>query len=298
VGDLSRILALLQSSLGPAGGEPVPLAGGITNRNFRVVLGGVDYVVRLPGKDTELLGIDRDTERVATEVAARLGIAPRVAAALDDCLVTHFVACRPIGKRELAERVGEIALSLRSFHDSGARLPASFRVSRLLDDYAAIVRERGGTVPGAYGSAVAVAARIESALPTAPASPCHDDLLGGNIIGAQDDGRLMIVDWEYAGMGDPHFDLGNLSINNDFDEDTDERLLRAYYQQAPSDARRAALKLARVLSDAREAAWGVVQSTISALDFDFDGYARKHFQRLDATASQPRFEEWLAAARG
>ena len=171
MGDLSHILGLLQSSLGPASGEPAPLAGGITNRNFRVVLGGVDYVVRLPGKDTELLGIDRETERLATEAAARLGIAPQVAAALDDCLVTRFVACRQISKRELAERVEEIALALRSFHGSGAALPASFRVSRLLDDYAAIVHERGGTVPRAYESAVAVAARIESALPAAPASP-------------------------------------------------------------------------------------------------------------------------------
>src|SRR3712207_7558034 len=55
------------------------LEGGITNRNYRVNFGGVDYVVRLPGKRTELLGIDRDSERVATKAAAQLGIAPRVA---------------------------------------------------------------------------------------------------------------------------------------------------------------------------------------------------------------------------
>jgi thiamine kinase-like enzyme len=99
-------------------------------------------------------------------------------------------------------------------------------------------------------------------------------------------------------MGDPRFDLGNLSINNDFDDTDDERLLLAYYGEAPSDARRAALKLMRVLSDAREAAWGVVQSQISELDFDFEGYARKHAERLHAATGQPPFEEWLAAAAG
>jgi hypothetical protein len=97
-------------------------------------------------------------------------------------------------------------------------------------------------------------------------------------------------------MGDARFDLGNLSVNNDFDEATDERMLSAYHGETPSDAQRAALKLMRVLSDAREAAWGVVQGELSELDFDFAGYARGHFERLRAAATQPHFDQWLASA--
>ena len=178
------------------------------------------------------------------------------------------------------------------------RLPTSFSVPHLLDDYAAIVHERGGTLPLAYPDAVAVATRIEAGLPLAHPTPCHNDLLAGNIIRAQDDGRMLIVDWEYAGIGDPRFDLGNLSINNGFDEATDDRLLTAYDGVAPSDGRRAPLKLMRVLSDAREAAWGVVQEAVSELDFDFEHYGHDHFERLRATALGPQFEEWLAAAQG
>ncbi len=99
-------------------------------------------------------------------------------------------------------------------------------------------------------------------------------------------------------MGHPCFDLGNLSVNNDFDDADDERLLRAYHGEPPSDARRAELALMRILSDAREAAWGVVQAEVSELDFDFDRYARTHFERLRAAVEQPQLEEWLAAARG
>jgi thiamine kinase-like enzyme len=298
VAGLTDILARLESSLGPATGEPAPLKGGITNHNFRVTLGGTDYVVRLPGKDTDLLGINRETERLATEAAARLGIAPAVAAAHEDYLVTRFIACRPVSPQELADDVEEIARALRGFHDSGTRLPARFWVPELLDDYATIVLGRGGGLPEGYPQAVAVAARIEAALPVAEPCACHDDLLGGNIIRAQDDGRMLIVDWEYAGMGDPRFDLGNLSINNDFDDAVDDRLLGAYYGEAPTDQRRAALKLMRVLSDAREAAWSVVQAQVSELDFDFERYGSEHFERLRAAAEQPRFGEWLAAAAG
>jgi thiamine kinase-like enzyme len=298
MGELNDILARLQSSLAPLRGQPRELEGGITNRNFRVTLGDADYVVRRPGKDTELLGIDREAERLANEAAAALGIAPAVAATLDDCLITRFVDCRELAEGEPAEAVEELARDLRAFHDCGVRLPTRFHVPELLDDYAAIVGARGGTLPGEYAEAVAVAAKISEVLCTGPPQPCHNDLLPGNVIRACDDSRLMFVDWEYAGMGDARFDLGNLSINNGFDEATDERMLSAYHDAPPSDSQRAALKLMRVLSDAREGAWGVVQGQISELDFDFDGYAREHFERLFTAAAQPSFGEWLAGARG
>jgi hypothetical protein len=76
VGELDDILQDLELSLGPLTGEPTALDGGITNRNYRVTLGGADYVVRRPGKDTDLLGINREAERLATDTAASLGRPP------------------------------------------------------------------------------------------------------------------------------------------------------------------------------------------------------------------------------
>lgn len=296
VGELDDIVRGLEPSLGALGGAPAALEGGITNRNFRATLGGVDYVIRLHGAETALLGIDREAERIAGETAARLGIAPRLAAALEGGLVTLFVPCGPVETAELHERAGEIAVSLRSFHDSGVALPGRFWVPDLLDAYASVVRERGRGLPPEYPPTVEAVARIARVLPLGRAAPCHNDLLPGNIIRARDDGRIMLVDWEYAAMGHPYFDLGNLSVNNGLSEADDERLLSAYHGRPPSDRSRAALKLMRVLSDAREAAWGVVQAGISALDFDFEDYGRVHFARLLATVEQPDFEVWLAAA--
>jgi thiamine kinase-like enzyme len=296
VGDLSDILKRLQPILGALDGEPVALDGGITNRNYRVTLGAVDYVLRLPGKDTGLLGIDRTAERLANEAAASLGIAPAVAAELDDCLVTHFLTCRALSAHELAEDIESLGRALRSFHDAPLELPVGFRVSELLERYAEIVSERGGTLPALYELAAGAAARIETALLLRHPRPCHNDLLAGNLIHSHEHDRLMIVDWEYAGMGDPRFDLGNLVINNGLDGSVQDRLLSAYYGEPPSEARRAALRLACVLSDAREAGWAVVQGVLSQLDFDFEGYADEHFERLHGTLNQPSFEEWLAVA--
>ena len=113
---------------------------------------------------------------------------------------------------------------------------------------------------------------------------------------------MRIVDWEYAGMGDPFFDLGNFSINNDLTEDEDAAFLAAYDGVGgggtPAPERLARLTLFRVVSDFREAMWGVLQQGISTLDFDFRGYASEHFDRLLANAATPRFEHALGVVSG
>jgi thiamine kinase-like enzyme len=96
-------------------------------------------------------------------------------------------------------------------------------------------------------------------------------------------------------MGDLFFDLGNLSINNGLSPDAQELLLRLYFGDV-TDAHRARLQLMRIMSDFREAMWGVVQQAISTLDFDYVDYAGRHFARCLATASDERFDAWLKAA--
>lgn len=298
MGELNDILHGLEPSLGPVGGDPAPLEGGITNRNFRVRFGEGEYVVRLHGRDTELLGIDREAERVACEAAAGLGIAPQLAASFDGGLVTRYVSCAPLDTADIAARAEEIATALRAFHDCPVSLPVVFSVPDLLDSYAAVVTARGGRLPELYAEARELAGKIAAALPATRPAPCHNDLLPGNLLREREGDRIMIVDWEYAGMGHPCFDLGNLSVNNGFDEAAEERLLGAYHGTSPSPAQRATLQLMRVLSDVREAAWGVMQAAISDLAFDFDGYAERHFRRLRAVISDGRLAPWLAAAAG
>jgi thiamine kinase-like enzyme len=293
--DLDGIVDRLQQHLGPAAGAPEPLEGGITNRNYRARFGAHEYVIRVPGKDTSLLGISRDSERIANETAAALGIAPAVAAAGDAFLVTSYLICAPIDADRLRADPAPVAAALRAFHQSRIELPTRFWVPELLEDYARIVRARGGSLSDVYRRTQALSHRIAAALPLSDPAPCHDDLLPANLLQVEGDG-VMLVDWEYAGMGHPMFDLGNLSVNNEFDEAADERLLAAYFGELPTPGRRAALRLMRIMSDAREAAWGVVQGVISELDFDFGEYAANHFARLDQAASDPRLEDWLELA--
>jgi thiamine kinase-like enzyme len=300
--ELTEVVARLAALLGPREGTVVQLEGGITNRNFRVNFGGTDYVVRLPGKRTALLGIDREAECIANKAAAELGMAPRVAALLDEpsALVTAFVSGREMKAEELREpeTIAEVAHDLRQLHDSDTELPSGFDSFRLVEEYAETGRAHGSEPPDGYDEALEAAYAIEREVRGQPGHepvPAHNDLLPANFL--RDGERMQLIDWEYAGMGDRWFDLGNFAVNNELDDDQEAQLLEAYFGEPPDEQRRATLKLFRFMSDFREAMWGVVQAGVSELDFDFREYAQKHFDRLEKTRNDPRFEGWIEEAR-
>jgi len=276
------------------------LSGGITNRNF-LVSGAADgsrYVLRLAGNDTHLLGISREVEHAATVAAAGVGVGPEVIAFIrpEGYLVTGFIEGSPIPEAEMRtpDRLRAVGATLRRIHD-GPAIPGLFVPLRIVEAYRALALARGVTIPPEYELAQAIARRIELSCLTAPVElrPCHNDLLNANFI---DDGaRIRIVDWEYAGMGDPFFDLGNFSINHELDRDADAVLLEAYSGEVRL-AELSRITLMRVVSDFREAMWGVLQQGISTLDVDFVAYAAEHFDRLLTVAGRPAFQRALIGA--
>jgi thiamine kinase-like enzyme len=278
------------------------LTGGITNRNFLVTVAGRAgrYVIRLAGNDTHLLGISREVEHAATLAAAGVGVGPEVTAFIrpEGYLVTRFIEGSPVSDEAVhlaatQRRVGE---SLRRIHD-GPPIPGLFIPFRIVEAYRALAAARGVAIPREYELAESFARRIELAFLSNPIElrPCHNDLLNANFI---DDGtRIRIVDWEYAGMGDPFFDLGNFSVNNGLHPDEDAEVLDAYEGEVRA-GRLARLTLMRTMSDFREAMWGVLQQGISTLDVDFVAYAAEHFDRLIRNASTTSFERALREAAG
>jgi thiamine kinase-like enzyme len=300
--ELGRIVQTLSPKLGEAEGDPQPLEGGITNRNYLVVLGGKSYVIRVPGKDTDLLGIDRSAEREANENAAAIGVAPKVVAQLDDppCLVTEFIECTEMTPEMLREpeTMNEVLETLRKVHESGADLPSSFDSFRVVEQYRDTAASRGGEIPAAFDEAHEQARRIEAALsgPEHDPVPCHNDLLAGNFLRGSE--RIWVVDWEYAGMGDRYFDLANFAINNELSPARHPDLLTDYFSDDATPRRLATLRLMLFMSDFREAMWGVVQTVASDLDFDFKDYAASHFARMRETAANESFDGWLRDAQG
>jgi thiamine kinase-like enzyme len=266
----------------------VPLSGGITNRNYRVFTDAGSVVLRLGGEHTELLGIDRDCEHSCSSAAAACGVGARVIAYLPHvpALVTEFLPGK-VGEPEDArhpDTLRRMVAALRCYHDGppGAGRFSPFATVR---QYYSLAREHDVQFPPEMSVALALLESVEATLGSGdPLCPCHNDLLPANFI---DDGETVrIIDWEYAGMGDRFFDLGNLAVNHGFDEELEEQLLALYFGAVrPEHVLR--LRLMRVASDLRESLWGYLQSAISTLDFDFLTYGRSHLDRSLAAAGTP-----------
>jgi len=282
------------------GHEPTitPIEAGRTNRNYRVEVGSATFFLRLSHEDTALLGIDRVAEYEAALAAAASGVGPEVVAHLPEhgCLITAWVAGEPLAEGDMEQEsvLADVVRVVSTIH-AGPALPATFDAFRIVEAYRRVSVERGVPIPEAYGPAHAHAERIEAAFARAPvpARPCHNDLLSDNFLKGTD--GFWLVDYEYSGMGDPFFDLGNLSINNGLSEASQETLLRLTFGE-PTEAHRARLQLMRIMSDYREAMWGVIQQGLSTLDIDYVAYADRHFERLLRSMADERFEGWLEQA--
>lgn len=290
-----------------------PIHGGITNRNFVVTTPHGEFVVRLPGERTELLGIDRSHEAEAARRAAEIGIAPAVIGELPGIgtLIVEYVDGVHLGVDEVTERLDQVVDVVLAFHASGP-LPSAFPVHRVVEWHARDATAHGISSPPAYERLHRVSRRIERAFAVAPDPlvPCHNDLLPGNLLfpasatdgtggdgaggaGSSDrHGRPWLLDFEYAGMNDPSFDLANLSVNIGLSHDADEELIRAYWGRA--DRRSAArLALMKIMSEFREGMWAVVQQAISTLDTDFATYALERLDNAERLASSSQLEVWL-----
>jgi thiamine kinase-like enzyme len=270
------------------------LTEGITNQNVRVTVEGEPFVIRLAGENTELLGIRRDHEYAAHLAAAARGIAPEVIQFIrpEGCLITRFVDGRTLSLEEIArpENIERVAAVLREVHSLGA-IPGLFSPFQTVEAYAQTAQSLGITFPENFNWLLGSMRSLEAAYLKKPFTPrpCHNDLMNANFL---DDGRMRILDWEYAGMGDLLFDLANFSSHHELNPEQDRFLLSCYFGKETS-VQCARLNLMKVMSEFREAMWGLVQIGISKLDFDFQGYAARYFGLTNTGFRDPGFDGWL-----
>jgi len=271
-----------------------PLAGGLTNLNFRITGPPQDYVLRITG-DAEMLGADREAEYAATVMAAGLGIGPEVLAYLrpEKILITRFVHGKglPVEQMRTPEMIARVAALLRRLH-AAPPVDATFSAFGIVEMYRDNAARLGVPLPAQWAWSWQRATEMHTALDAHAPHPvlCHNDLLNANFL--EEDGHLRIVDWEYAGMGDAFFDLANFSTNHDLAEDDDRLLLRCYFGEV-RERDFARLRLMRIMSDFREAMWGVVQQGLKTTEADYTTYADGFFARLAERASDARYERWI-----
>lgn len=260
-----------------------PLAGGLSNRNYRVRDGDGDWVVRLAGEVPEH-GVVRANDIAASRAAAAAGIAPSLRYAEADVLVLRFVDGRTLTEDDIRSptlRPRIVDLLRRVHREVGRHLRGTaimFWVFHALRDYAAQLR--GSPDDRDLDRLMTIAASLEQAVGAIDLVFGHNDLLPANLI---DDGkRLWLIDWEYAGYGSPLFDLGNLASNAQLDEPAWRDLLAQYHHRAPDDDLLRRAGAMRVASLLRETLWARVAGRHKRVAVDFEAYATEHLGRFEA----------------
>lgn len=295
--DMAEVRAVIGTvpALSGYAGDVVRL-GGLTNRVYR--LG--DLCLRLPGKGTEAY-IDRANEVVAAAEAARAGISPEVihADAASGVMVTRFVdgavTMSPDAFASRKGAPGRAGAAFARLHRSGAVFPFRFELFAMIEDYLRLLSGKDVALPDGYHDVVHRAEAVKIALARAPVPlvPCHCDPLCENFLDTGD--RMWIVDWEYSGMNDPMWDLGDLSVEAGFTPAQDDEMLRAYFGAAPSAADHGRMVIYKAMCDLLWTLWGLIQLAEGNTADDFRAYADGRFARCKALMARPDFAGHLAA---
>jgi thiamine kinase-like enzyme len=272
--------------------EVVPINGGMTNRNFRLETENGRFMLRLAGEHTALLGINRDHEFTSASIAHQLGVGVEAITYLERhaAILTRFIGAETLTVETATKHLEQLVKTVKRYHQAPV-FPAQFNPFETVKNYHKLALEYGVKFPEDLPWVLTQMNRIETALQThARETACHNDLLPANLL--FDGSSIFIVDWEYAGNGNPFFDLGNLAVNLELDIAQCKYLLELYFGFS-SPKLLAQLQLMRLASDLREAFWGFLQAGISSLEFDFMGYGEKHLERFRSSVTMDEYEWWL-----
>jgi thiamine kinase-like enzyme len=275
--------------------------GGLTNLVYRVRTQQRDYVLRVAGPGTESF-IDRKVEAHNARAAASAGVSPEVLFVDESdglMLMPHIPATTmtPEAFRSTAGAPARAGAAFARLHDSGQTFEFRFELFQMIDGYLKLLGELGATLPEGYHDVVEEAEAVREVLDAKPArlAPCHCDPLCENFL---DTGEAMwIVDWEYSGMNDPLWDLGDLSVEAGLSPEQDLEMMQAYRSGSVSEADFGRMVVYKAMCDLLWTLWGLIQHGQGNPAEDFWAYSVDRFERCKALMGSREFHDRLAAVR-
>ena len=236
--DMKQVNQVLSTVLGCSGFSRIARLGGLTNHTYHVTLANAEeYVIRIPGEGTEEM-IIRGNERISTELACRLGVdAEMLYFGEDGTKVTRYIPNAVTMSAELLaspKRIRQVAEIFRVMHTSNADTGVPFEVFDMAASYEKIIGDMQVPLFEDYAAikqeVMAIKDQIDAAMDIKKV-PCHNDPLCENwVLG---NGRMYLIDWEYAGMNDGMWDLADVSIEACFGDAQDKLLLTEYLDREP-----------------------------------------------------------------
>lgn len=287
--DIPKVNSLLCKVMGASCYRRIERLGGLTNHTYKVELDdGQAYVVRLPGEGTEEL-INRTDEKVSTKLACDLGIdAEMLYFGEKGEKITRYIAgartmsVNAFKNNDILHKAAEV---LRVLHTSGVDTGVPFDVFDMAAGYEKIIRDNSVAFFRDYDAVKAQVMSIRNYVNQYEASavPCHNDPLCENwVLG--ENGKLYLIDWEYAGMNDGMWDLADVSIEASFSKEQDEAFMRSYFGREPEHAERIRFYANKLYLDYLWALWGKTRVPFDGESMEVYGLER--YERLRKNMSE------------
>lgn len=217
----------------------VVLKKGMTNRSFLFSCQGEKYIMRIPGEGTNHL-IDRQKEEQVYRTILGKGLCDDVIYinASNGYKITKFIenarVCDPFAKEDVIACMKK----LRSFHEQKLTVEHEFDLFAQIQFYESLWQGRKSaykdykrTKENVWSLKSYIEDHVEEKVLT------HIDAVPDNFLfvdqGHQNE-AVLLIDWEYAGMQDPHVDLAMFCIYSLYDKAHVEQLLQAYFPEGCS----------------------------------------------------------------
>jgi thiamine kinase-like enzyme len=275
--------------------------GGLSNRNYRIDSPVGHFVLRIAGEGTGEY-IDRGVEEHNARIAAEAGVNAEVLFfdAGEGTMLCRYIEESVTMNAERFKDLGAAARAAQAFrqlHQCGRMFRTRFELFEQIDNYLAVVKKLKAPIPEGYAGVQQEAEAVRSALSDKdlPLAPCHCDPLAENFLDTAN--RMYIVDFEYSGNNDPMWDLGDLSVEAEFDAGQDEVFLQAYFGGDPPAFDVGRMVMYKAMCDLLWTLWGVVQLANKNPVEDFWAYSVGRLTRCRTLMSSEDFPRHLEAVR-
>ena len=207
----------------------IVLKKGMTNRSFRFSVKDKKYIMRIPGEGTEKL-INRKNEYEVYKVIKESGISDEIIylSAESGYKITKFLenarVCDPFNQ----EDVKLCMQKLKSFHDKNLKVQHTFDIYERINFYENLWNEKPSIFRDYFETKEKII-ELKSIIESLPKEwlLTHVDAVPDNFLFI--DNEILLIDWEYAGMQDPHLDIAMFAIYAMYDREHVDRLIDSYF---------------------------------------------------------------------
>ncbi len=255
--------------------------GGMSNKNFKVILNNKEYVLRVPGNGSEGM-VDRENEEFNAIQGCKMGVNPNIryfnsktGIKLADFIPNAETLNSATIQRQ--ENMLKIADIYRTIHHSQIRLKNEFNIFTEIKKYNKLLKQVNAVMYNGWEDVEEKFKALEIYLNSLGVElcACHNDAVPENFIKSED-GILYLIDWEYSGINDPMADFAALFLESSFTEENKNFILRSYYQGEVPMCAYEKIKCYEVLWDYLWAQWTVIKETCGD---DFGSYGIDRYNR-------------------